>query len=56
METGIVRSGWSRNEVVADAWARYQRARDTVARNKPASYTGTAGAGAAAGPDVEHLS
>lgn len=49
METGIVRGGWTSDEVVADAWARYQRTRDTAARNEPAAYTGTAAAGATAG-------
>lgn len=41
IETGVVKEGWTKEEVVADCWDRYQKARATIGRNKPANYKGS---------------
>jgi hypothetical protein len=39
---GIVREDVSREDVIADCYERYAKAKETVSKNKPASYTATA--------------
>ncbi|PBP19303.1 hypothetical protein BUE80_DR009510 [Diplocarpon rosae] len=41
VEAGVVRSGWSCEQVVEHCFALYRRAKGTVARNKPAAYSST---------------
>lgn len=41
IETGVVKDGWTREEVVADCWERYMNARAAIGRNKPSHYQGT---------------
>ncbi|KAH7360297.1 hypothetical protein BKA65DRAFT_182119 [Rhexocercosporidium sp. MPI-PUGE-AT-0058] len=45
VETGIVQSGWSRDQTIEHCYALYRRAKGTVTRNKPTSYTTSASAG-----------
>ncbi|PQE12299.1 c6 transcription factor protein [Rutstroemia sp. NJR-2017a BVV2] len=41
IETGLVDTGKKKEEVVAGCFVRFQAARQTVRKNKPASYNGT---------------
>ncbi|KAG4435566.1 hypothetical protein IFR05_008946 [Cadophora sp. M221] len=45
VETGIVQSGWTRDQMVEHCFALYRRAKGTVTRNKPAAYTASSSAG-----------
>ncbi|PQE17024.1 C6 transcription factor protein [Rutstroemia sp. NJR-2017a BBW] len=44
IETGLVDTGKKKEEVVAGCFVRFQAARQTVRKNKPASYNGTSSA------------
>ncbi|KAH6720280.1 hypothetical protein DL95DRAFT_452960 [Leptodontidium sp. 2 PMI_412] len=39
VETGIIQSGWSRDQTIEHCFALYRRAKGTVTKNKPTSYT-----------------
>jgi hypothetical protein len=39
METGIVKEGWDRDQVIADCFHRYTAAKNTIWQNKPATYS-----------------
>ncbi|RDL40676.1 Uncharacterized protein BP5553_00655 [Venustampulla echinocandica] len=43
MDTGIVMKSMSRDEVVEYCYARFRRAKETIAKNMPAAYTATEG-------------
>ncbi|KAH8803372.1 hypothetical protein F5884DRAFT_888646 [Xylogone sp. PMI_703] len=47
METGIVKEGWERDEVIADCFERYARAQRVVENNKPAAYVSSTSFGQA---------
>lgn len=53
MDTGIVKQGLTREDIIADCYTRYAVARETVSRNKPASYSAT---GSSAGASTDHVS
>ncbi|TAQ87227.1 hypothetical protein B7494_g4453 [Chlorociboria aeruginascens] len=42
VETGIIKDGWERDEVIVDCFERYSRAKKTVESNKPSAYIPTA--------------
>ena len=42
IDTGIVKEGWDRDQVIADCFHRYTVARNTIWQNKPTTYTSLA--------------
>tara|TARA_R110002060_G_scaffold47891_1_gene58890 strand:+ start:334 stop:786 length:453 start_codon:yes stop_codon:yes gene_type:complete len=45
IETGIVQTGWSRDQTIEQCYALYRRAKGTVTKNKPTAYTASSAAG-----------
>lgn len=43
VDAGIVRKGWTRDQVVEHCFSLYRTAKGTVAKNKPAAYVSTTG-------------
>lgn len=43
MHAGIAPQGVGREDLIADAFDRFARARGTVARNRPGNYSGSEG-------------
>jgi hypothetical protein len=46
MDTGIVRKDMTRDEIIENCYANFRKARDTIQKNQPASYTMTEGGAA----------
>lgn len=50
IETGVIKEGWSRQEVVADCWERYMKCRAAIGRNRVGYYKGAEGNTPVVGP------
>jgi hypothetical protein len=51
MDTGIVRKGMTRDEVVENCFARFRRAKEVVAKNKPSTYSSSGASGSSTPPN-----
>ncbi|KAL2074145.1 hypothetical protein VTL71DRAFT_7923 [Oculimacula yallundae] len=45
VETGIIQSGWTRDQTIEHCYELYRRAKGTVTRNKPTAYTTSSSTG-----------
>jgi hypothetical protein len=51
VDTGIVRKGMTRDEVVENCFARFRRAKEVVAKNKPSTYSSSGANGSSTPPN-----